>query len=106
MTLSCHGGAFCRENMIASGHDDVVEDVTSDCTRRGGALSTSGCAREATTASCSVAGGEGGPITVFTYAQTNAGDQTKAMNTMKELCAEFEGVFELLNSQQAQLRAD
>jgi hypothetical protein len=93
-TLSCHGRAFCREDVIGSGHDEAVEEATEDCTRRGGEPSASHCERDAIVASCSLSG-EAGSITVFAYAQTSGEQQSESVSKMSELCEQFDGSFEL-----------
>jgi hypothetical protein len=92
-TVSCAGGSFCRENVIAPGNDEAITEATDDCARRGGTTRPSACTRDAVVASCSLSG-EAGSITVFTYAQSSEKEQSEAVSKMSELCDHFEGSFE------------
>ena len=92
--LACHGEAFCREDVIASGHEDTRADTADRCREQRGTVSSEPCPRERAVGSCSL-GGEAGPITVYTYAQRSPTDQADALATMKDLCEQMSGELEV-----------
>ena len=94
LTVSCQGGALCRETIAPAESVDVLEEAREDCADRGGRLGDAACPRDGTIASCELSGGVG-PIRVFTYAQESASDQAHAVSTMDDLCHAADGVFEL-----------
>jgi hypothetical protein len=87
-TVSCHGGAFCREDVLRP--SEPVSEVAEDCTHRGGTLERGSCSRNDVVASC---GGstERGTVTVFTYAQVDRKEQDSAVSTMSDLCEAMGG---------------
>lgn len=100
-TLSCHGGAFCRENVITVvDASETIQDVTEDCARRKGSLSNEPCTRQSVAAACSV-DGEAGPITVFTYALADQREQTENVAQMSEACEKLDGTLLSVNLQRA-----
>ena len=100
-TLSCHGGAFCRENVITVvDASETIQDATEDCARRKGSLSTEPCTRQSVAAACSV-DGEAGPITVFTYAIADAHEQSEHVAQMSEACEKLDGTLLSVNLQRA-----
>ncbi len=100
-TLSCHGGAFCRENVITvADASETIQDVTEDCARRKGALSNEPCTRQSVAAACSI-DGEAGPITVFTYAIADEREQRENVAQMSEACEKIDGTLLSVNVQHA-----
>jgi hypothetical protein len=95
-TLSCQIGAFCREDVVPAGptHDEMIEEATEDCARRGGKSAPSACARTGVVASCALSS-EGGSISVFAYAQKNDDDRAEAVSTMSDRCDDLGGSFQL-----------
>jgi len=82
-TLSCRGGAFCREDVLRP--EASEGELAEDCTRRGGTLEHAACARTDAVASCA-GSSDSGSVVVFTYAQANKDDQESAVSRMSDLC--------------------
>lgn len=93
LTLSCHGAAFCREDVVTTSSADAVEELTDLCSGRGGTTRRGPCAREHVLASCAVTSGEYGSILVLTYAQASPMSEAAAVSTMSNLCEHFDGSF-------------
>lgn len=92
-TVSCRGGALCRETIAPAAATDMIEEAKEDCEHRGGRTGGDACPRERVVASCTLTGGAG-PIRVFTYAQSDASEQAEAISTMDDLCGAADGIFE------------
>jgi hypothetical protein len=90
LALSCHGGAFCREDLLASPGSETLAEHTADCTRLGGTLSRSTCPRAHVVASCG-ASTESGSAIVFTYTQDDTKKQSEDVETLSDLCEAMGG---------------
>lgn len=95
-TLSCRAEAFCREDAVVVPTADATEELSEACARYGGTTSRGPCAREHVVAACSVSSGEFGPTVVLTYAQASADREQAAIETMTDLCEQFDGALTLV----------
>ncbi len=89
VTLSCLGGAFCRENTFDRDDAEGLAESREDCERRRGRQATSPCAAERAIVSC-----VGDRMKVVTYVHPDRKEQEESVTAVVDACEALGGTLE------------
>jgi hypothetical protein len=89
VTLSCVGGAFCRENTFDRDDADALEEAREDCDRRRGRATETACPAERAIVTCA-----GDRMKVVTYVHPDRKEQEESVTAVVDACEALGGTLE------------